>query len=133
MGKLKTLTGYATFIGLIAMWLLLFACKDDEVGGKQFDPSLPVTINSIVPDSGGIATPIVIKGHNFGMDKSKVQVFFDDREAVVVNVVDEFIYAMVPRCPGGETTIKVVMDSTYEATLEGQTFNYIVSARVTSG
>ena len=24
MGKLKTLTGYATFIGLIAMWLLLF-------------------------------------------------------------------------------------------------------------
>lgn len=132
MGKLKTLTGYATFIGLIAMWLLLFACKDDEVGGKPFDPSLPVTINSIVPDSGGIATPIVIKGHNFGMDKSKVQVFFDDREAVVVNVVDEFIYAMVPRCPGGETTIKVVMDSTYEATLEGQTFNYIVSARVTS-
>ena len=85
MGKLKTLTGYATFIGLIAMWLLLFACKDDEVGGKPFDPSLPVTINSIVPDSGGIATPIVIKGHNFGTDKSKVQVFFDDREAVVVN------------------------------------------------
>lgn len=132
MGKLKTLTSSATFIWLIAISLLLFACKDDEVGGKQFDPSLPVTINSIVPDSGGIATPIVIKGHNFGTDKSKVQVFFDDREAVVVNVVDEFIYAMVPRCPGGETTIKVVVDSTYEATLEGQTFNYIVSARVTS-
>ena len=31
MGKLKTLTGYATFIGLIAMWLLLFACKDDAI------------------------------------------------------------------------------------------------------
>lgn len=132
MEKLKTLTGSATFIWLIAISLLLFACKDDEVGGKQFDPSIPVTINSIVPDSGGIATPIVIKGHNFGTDKSKVQVFFDDREAVVVNVVDEFIYAMVPRCPGGATEIKVVVDSTYEATLEEQTFNYIVSARVTS-
>ena len=132
MGKLRRFKSFAALMYLAAIGLLVFACKDDEVGGKPFDPSHPITISSIVPDSGGIATPIVIKGNNFGTDKSRVQVFFDDREAVVVNAVDEFIYAMVPRCPGGETQIKVVVDSTYEATLEGHTFNYIVSARVTS-
>ena len=106
------------------MWLVLFACNDDEVGGKQFDPSIPVTVNSIIPDSGGITTPIVIKGSNFGTDKSKVKVLFDDREAVVINVTNELIYALVPRCSGGETVVKVIVNETSEGVLQEQTFNF---------
>ena len=132
MGKLKRCLGYCPYIGLIVMWLVLFACNDDEVGGKQFDPSIPVTVNSIIPDSGGITTPIVIKGSNFGTDKSKVKVLFDDREAVVINVTNELIYALVPRCSGGETVVKVIVNETSEGVLQEQTFNYIVSAKVTS-
>lgn len=120
------------FMFYLSCFLALSACKDDKVSIEQYDPSKPVTVSNIEPVTGGITTPIVIEGNNFGTDKEKVKVFFDDREAVVINVVNNYIYALVPKCPGGETQVKVVVDDNNSGILENKTFNYVVSARVTT-
>ena len=108
------------------------ACDDKEETGARYNPDLPVTVTNIEPLTGGITTPIVIQGTNFGTDKTKVQVLFNDKPGVVVNVVNEFIYALVPKCEGGETEIKVIIDGKNEGILENIKFDYVVSSKVTT-
>ncbi len=61
-----------------------------------FDPSKPVTITEFTPTSGSVGQQICIKGSNFGNDTSMVHVTIGGKEAVVVNVKNEAIYAYVP-------------------------------------
>lgn len=111
----------------------VFACKDDGNGpGAGYNPGQPVTVMDIMPATGGILTPVVIKGNNFGTDKTKVQVFFNERSAAVVNVMNEFIYVLVPKCEGGENSVKVVVDEKNEGVLQDVKFDYVVSAKVTT-
>lgn len=121
------------------VWLILLtgivtvmSCDDDEKVGAGYNPQLPVQVSGIEPLTGGIATPVVIKGQNFGTDKTKVQVLFNGKPGVVVNVVNEFIYALVPKCDGGETEIKVIVEDENEGTLETMKFDYVVSSKVTT-
>ena len=60
-----------------------------------------------MPDSGGIRTKFIVKGSNFGEDKSQVKVYFKDevgneREALVLGVKPDVIYAQVPSKPEGK-------------------------------
>lgn len=118
---------------MLFLMLSVFACKDDnaEVSGN-YDPGLPVTVTNILPVTGGIMTPVVIEGSNFGTDKTKVQVFFNDHPAVVINITNNYIYALVPKCEGGDNEIKVVVDGKNNGVLQNLKFDYIVSAKVTS-
>ena len=79
------------------------SCSDDEAEGYEaFDPSKPIEVHSFYPDSGGIATPMIISGKNFGSDTTGMKVFFEDslgvkHEAGLVSSNGSMIYAMVPK------------------------------------
>lgn len=88
------------FTLLIAISL---SCKDEGSGNFQpFDPGRAIEITSFYPDSGGIATPIVIDGKNFGSDTTGMSVFFVDtlgvkHKAGLVSSNGSKIYAFVPK------------------------------------
>lgn len=109
------------------------SCKDDDkVSEPQFNPSLPVKVTDIAPATGGIALPVVITGNNFGTDKTKVKLYFDNKEAVIITAQNEHLYAVVPKLKGGEHQVRVVVDGEHEGVLEEQKFDYIVASSVTT-
>lgn len=118
---------------LICGFLNLSSCKDDPaLEAGKYNPGQPVMVSNILPETGGILTPVVIEGQNFGTDKTKVQVFFNEREALVINVVNEYIYALVPKCSGGDNTVKVIIDGQNEGILQSIKFDYVIASKVTS-
>jgi hypothetical protein len=131
-------TGAAIRYSVLSFVLLsfVFACKKSGTTStqSQYDPSLPVVINSFTPDSGGIRTKIVINGSNFGSDKTIVKVFFTDKEkdrvATVVGVNNEIIYCLVPKQNGGINNIKVSIGTT--TTVATKTFLYTVAQSVSN-
>jgi len=102
------------FIPIILSLLLLifYACKDEAPIAK-YDPSKPVTITSFSPDSGGVATRLIILGNNFGNDTTQLKVsLFDPARnketlAKVVGATNECIYALLPRRAGSDNQISV--------------------------
>ena len=113
--------------------LSIVACKDDKnTEVVKYNPSLPVEVTDISPSTGGIAIPVVISGNNFGTDKEKVKLYFDNKEAVIITAQNEHLYAVVPKLKGGEHQVRVVVDENNEGVLEGKTFDYIVASSVTT-
>lgn len=116
---------------------LLIACdsnsSDDEsnVYDRPHDPNKDVIVESIGPKNGGLGTKVVVSGSNFGNDKEKISLFFNDKEALIIRVQDNAIYALVPKQPGKHSTIKVVMDGK-ENILEDLQFRYFTKAVVTT-
>lgn len=114
---------------------ILWACNDDEKkqeGG--YDPTKPVEIMNFMPDEGRLREKVIIKGSNFGNDKSKVQVYFVDgtaeRSATIIGVDNNTIYCLAPRQLPGDNTIKVVVGEKDFTTVE--TFNYSQAENVTT-
>ena len=75
--------------------LLIVGCNEDKKS-TAFDPNQPVKFTEFMPDSGGIRTKFIVKGSNFGEDKSQVKVYFKDevgneREALVLGVKPDVI------------------------------------------
>lgn len=117
--------------------LLIVGCNEDKKS-TAFDPSQPVKFTEFMPDSGGIRTKFIVKGSNFGEDKSQVKVYFKDevgneREALVLGVKPDVIYAQVPKQAGGESHVRVEV-SGKEAELSNaeKTFKYIVTSSVST-
>lgn len=116
---------------------LLIACdssnSDDEsnVYDRPHDPNKSVIVESIGPKNGGLGTKVVVSGSNFGNDKEKISLFFNDKEALILRVQDNAIYALVPKQPGKYSTIKVVIDEK-ENVLENLKFQYYTKAVVTT-
>lgn len=103
---------------------LIQACKDEgQADFQPFDPSNPIEITSFYPDSGGIATPIIIDGKNFGSDTTGMTVFFVDtlgvkHKAGLVSSNGSKIYAFVPKLTYLER-MKIVVE---KETKDGNTF-----------
>lgn len=117
------------------MLLFVLACKKSKTEAvKTYDPSLPVEVASFMPDSGGIRTKFVIKGSNFGTDKSKVKVYFVDKDydrlATIVGLDNETIYCLVPKQTGGFNSVKVNIE-TKNGTITKK-FLYIVAQSVSN-
>ena len=91
-----------------------------------------------MPDSGGIRTKFIVKGSNFGEDKSQVKVYFKDevgneREALVLGVKPDVIYAQVPKQAGGESHVRVeIAGKEAELSNAEKTFKYIVTSSVST-
>ena len=69
-----------------------------KINGEAFNPSQPVTVSEILPDSGGYLTQFVIKGSNFGTDPSKIDVIFNgNRKATVVSSNGTTLYGICPK------------------------------------
>ncbi|MDR0543780.1 MAG: IPT/TIG domain-containing protein [Odoribacteraceae bacterium] len=125
----------AFFMICVALgWLT--ACDDNDVkdSATAHDPSAPVTVDFFMPDSGRIREKVIIKGENFGNDKSKVEVYFIDelteRPATVIGVDNTTIYCLAPRQLDGRNRIKVVVDGK-ESEAETR-FGYTVAENVST-
>jgi hypothetical protein len=101
------------------------------INGIEYNPSLPITISEILPDSGGYKTTFVIKGSNFGTDPSKIRVTFNgNRRATVVSSDGEVIYGLVPKQENGNNKVTVQVDSTKEPAVCPTTFRYTKVERI---
>ena len=128
--------GVRLLLPSLISFFALAACSDSNSGkenpyNKPHRPSAPVTVTGIGPVEGGLGTKVVVNGENFGNDPSKVTLYFNDKKALILNLQDNAIYAMVPRQPGEYSTIKVDVDGE-EGILGGMQFKYHIRATVTT-
>lgn len=88
------------FVFLIGLTL---SCEDKGQSNFQpFDPAKSIEVTSFYPDSGGIATPMIIDGQNFGSDTTGMRVYFVDtlgvrHKAGLVSSNGSKIYVFVPK------------------------------------
>lgn len=63
--------------------LAITSCSTDKLGGNQpFDPGKAIVIKDFYPDSGGVATPMILHGQNFGADTIGLKLFYIDEDGV---------------------------------------------------
>lgn len=124
--------------GLTLASLVLFifcACtkKSTTENGVPYDPSSPVTISRITPDSGGVSTQLMIYGSNFGSDTSLIKVFINGKPAPVIGSNGSAIYVLVPSKAGsGEVKVVVGDHSTTQEAIAPVGFRYIFYPRVST-
>jgi hypothetical protein len=100
MKKKKTLSLWkAVLVPCFAFTLIFTACKDEaEFEIIPHDPSRPVVVTKFSPDSGRVATQLLIDGENFGGNKDDISVFVHGKKAAVIGVdpAGTLIYCLVP-------------------------------------
>lgn len=114
---------------VLALLFLIGSCKDSDDNqstGTTYDPNQPVTVESFMPVEGKLREKVIVKGSNFGTDKSKVKVYFVDEAAerlsTVIGIDNNTLYCLAPRQLPGGNRIKVIVDRK-EVTTDG-TFKY---------
>ena len=128
--KMKNTFLILFLFGIIAPFLFISSCKDEENGKKEYDPNKPIVLTKFSPDSGRISEMVLLDGENFGTDPSKIKVFFNSKEAAVVNSTGSTILALVPRLPGDTCILSVEIDGKRKEYVED--FYYKVAASVTT-
>ena len=96
--KIRTL---GKIVLLTIMLSAMSSCKDDDTTitspkAKPFDSSLPVSIQSFTPEKGSAYEQLIIYGSNFGNDKDAVKLKIGGKDATVINVASDKLYAFVP-------------------------------------
>ena len=59
-----------------------------------------MVINEIYPQTGGYFETVILRGENLGSEPSKIRVFFNQKEAIVVGASGERVLVHVPKLPG---------------------------------
>ncbi|MGV8135260.1 MAG: IPT/TIG domain-containing protein [Mangrovibacterium sp.] len=133
--------GLWTNLALAFLLLLMAGCinedsPDNNPYDRPHDPAKSLVVTGIGPERGGYGTRVVISGSNFGNDSERVSVYFNEKEALILGIQDNAIYAMCPKQPGDLSTIKVAVQESdgifTEAELAGTQFKYLVRAAVTT-
>ncbi|WP_029904893.1 IPT/TIG domain-containing protein [Prevotella sp. 10(H)] len=106
--NLKVLMGLL-FIPFLIFSLVVSCSDDDKSSEGPHDPSRPIELTSFYPDSGGIATKVILNGANFGNDVSKIKVYFNEKVAPVVSSIGSKLYVITPKQPGDTCNISVVV------------------------
>ncbi|MDR1668206.1 MAG: IPT/TIG domain-containing protein [Bacteroidales bacterium] len=120
--------------GLVFLFLAACGEKDGSSSNpydRPHNPAQAVEIKSVSPVSGGMGAKVIIAGSNFGNDTAGVQLYFNQKKALILNIQDNAIYALVPRQPGDFSTVKVVINDR-ETLLDGMQFQYFIRAVVTT-
>ena len=115
--------------------LTVCACKKSTTTEQRiaYDPSSPVTISRITPDSGGVSTQLMIYGSNFGEDTSIIKVYINGKPAPVVGTNGSSIYVLVPSKAGtGEVKVIIGDHSTKQEVIAPVGFRYIYYPRVST-
>lgn len=125
-------TNHAIGLLMVVLTALLFtACEDNlKPTGENHDPNQAITVTSFFPKEGGAREKVLLNGANFGTDVSQIKVFFNNKEAAVVSSSGSRIYAIVPRLPGDNPQIKVVVGD--KEVVYEDTFAYKPQAQVTT-
>ena len=118
MNNLKQITIF--FFAAVTL-IFLWSCEDnkpDDFGRTPYDPSKPVVIDGFKPDSGGLATKVLIEGSNFGSDLSQIKVYFTATTeggtqvsmlAPLIGSDGEHMYVLTPKLTNlRECTVSVV-------------------------
>ena len=90
---------FSGMAGCMAACIMASSCKD-EARGQVYDPNVPVTVTDFYPDSGGVATQMILNGSNFGTDLNNIQVYFNKKKAAVIGSLGDKLYVITPRRPG---------------------------------
>lgn len=107
------------------------SCKDDDESSiSTYDPSKPIELTDFYPKTGPISTQVILNGSNFGNDKSKVKVFFNEKEAPVISVKGERVLALAPKLPGDECTIKVQIGD--QTLAYKDLFDYVIQTNIST-
>ncbi|ERJ59431.1 IPT/TIG domain-containing protein [Sphingobacterium paucimobilis] len=115
----------------VLLLLFFFSCKEDEATKQSVhDPNKPVVLSSFYPAKGGAKDKILLNGDNFGSDPNKIKVYFNEAQATVVSSSGNRIYAIVPRLPGDNPKISVVVGK--DSVVYDDTFAYAIQAQVTT-
>lgn len=86
------------------------SCNDNDEANKGYNPNLPVVINEIYPDKGGYFDEVILRGENFGTDSKRLRIFFNEKEALVVGASSTRILLHVPKLPGEDCKIGMLLD-----------------------
>ncbi|QUB60699.1 IPT/TIG domain-containing protein [Prevotella melaninogenica] len=136
---------FKSYLWMVLMGSLAWvSCSDKEVGGTagtSFDPSQPIVISDFYPDSGGIATPMIITGKNFGTDTTGLALWYVDEDGGrhrggLVSSNGEKLYCYVPAGLTYKRNIKLEVTRANGAdTIKGagsRDFKYITQTAVTT-
>ncbi|AIM39058.1 hypothetical protein KO02_21995 [Sphingobacterium sp. ML3W] len=118
----------AKFLG--ALFCLTSCDSKSELTEKKHDPSKPVMLTSFYPNEGGARDKILLDGENFGTDPSKINVYFNRAKASVIAASGNRIYAIVPRLPGDNPSISVVVNG--DSVVYNDPFIYHIQAQVST-
>lgn len=110
--------------------ITFISCKDEENGNRGHDPNKPIALTTFSPDSGRISEMVLLDGENFGTDPSQVKVFFNTKEAAVINSTGSRILALVPRLPGDTCVLSVEIGDQRKEYADP--FRYKIAASVTT-
>lgn len=123
-------SGWKMFLVAVMANAILAGCNDNNettiVDNTPFDPSKPVAISSFIPESGSAYEQIIINGSNFGTKKENVSLLIGGKDAVVINVMPDKIYAFVPpQAFSGEISLTIYDDNgNLQSTTSPRNFNY---------
>ncbi|MDR2040328.1 MAG: IPT/TIG domain-containing protein [Bacteroidales bacterium] len=129
------------FLFITFLFALFTGCKesnnDENPYDKPFDSSKGVTVTGIGPKKGGLGTKVVVTGENFGNDPSIIDLYFNDKKALIIKAQDNALYAMVPKQPGDSSVIRVEIlynnkNDTTIGILKDTWFEYYIKAVVTT-
>ena len=125
-----------TIIALICLAVGGMSCNNDSSKGKEHDPSKPIVVGSFEPSEGRVRDYVLIKGSNFGYDKSAIKVFFNKSEAKILGVNESgtTILVLVERVPfpNGDGEAEVFVEIGGKTGMAPGLFKYKVSASVTT-
>jgi hypothetical protein len=108
-----------------------YSCKDDEVMHiPPHDPGKAIELTRFFPDSGGIASKVLLEGVNFGNDTSLIRVYFNEKRAAIINVQGDKAYVLAPRLPGDTCVITVKVGD--KTAVYPKKFRYITQMTVTT-
>jgi hypothetical protein len=127
--KLNVLSVAVAMIIIVCSFCFI-SCENEEKskGGTEYDPSKPVVLTSLQPDSGGIASRVIFDGENLGSDPNKIKVYFNQKPATVIGSSGSRMYAVVPRMPGDTCDVSVVVGD--DSVVYAQQFRYKISVTV---
>lgn len=96
--------GWLALLGSI----LAFSCSDHD-SVRSHDPARAIVIDSITPETGGMADDLFIYGKNFSADKEEIGVTINGKKAAVIGATPDRIYAIVPKRPETRGNIVVTI------------------------
>lgn len=109
------------------------ASSDDVRVIAPPDPNIETAISDYYPDSGGVATKLILHGTNFGTDTSYIKVYVNNKKAAIIGCDGEAIYAIVPsRADSGEVRVVIGKSANIKEYIYPIKFKYFFKENVTT-
>ena len=122
------------FLFVLSLTLVFYTDCSNNVSSENttYDSSKPSSILSMEPDSGGYGDEVICTGENLGRDTSQIKIFFNHKLAKVISSDGTHALAFVPKLPGNDCKIKLVMGKdSKDTSICKSDFSYIKKYQLT--